>query len=121
MMSSEITEIINTLCEKLGVAANVLVPEMARYYIARLIFFTLIETIFAIIVAIAFVRIVRWIFIETNTDWEDRAFRIFFVALIPGILLIFLFVSSVSNAADLIGWIVSPTASAVRVIASLIK
>lgn len=119
-MSTEITEIINALCEKLGVAADILVPEMARYYIARLAFITLVETIIAIIVAIAFARIVRWIFIETDTDWEDRAFLIFFVALLPGILLIFLFVSTVSNAADLIGWIASPTASAVREITRLI-
>lgn len=120
-MSAEVTEIINTLCEKLGVAANILVPEMARYYIARLIFFTLIETTFAIIVAIVFVRIMKWILVETDTDVEDKVPMIFFGDLIPGILLIILFVCAVSSAADLIGWIASPTASAVREIASMMK
>ena len=119
-MSSEVTEIINTLCEKLGVAANILVPEMARYYIARLVFITLVETIFAIIVAIVFARGIKWI-LSTDTDWDDKLFRIFFVNLIPGIILAFLLVSTISNAADLIGWIASPTASAVREITSLIK
>lgn len=77
-MSAEVTEIINTLCEKLGVAANVLVPEMARYYIARLVFLTLIETIFAIIVAIVFAKIVRWILRESDADWDDRIPMLFF-------------------------------------------
>ena len=120
-MSKEVTEIINTLCEKLGVAANVLVPEMARYYIARLVFFTLIEAFFAIIVAIAFVRITKWILSEMDTDWDDRFFMIFLANLIPGVLLVILLVSTVSSAADLIGWIASPTASAVREITKLMK
>ena len=119
-MNTEVTEIINTLCEKLGVAANVLVSEMARYYIARLAFLTLIETIFVIIVAIVFTRIMKWILVETDTDVEDKIPMIFFGDLIPGILLIILFVCAVSSAADLIGWIASPTASAVREITRLI-
>lgn len=123
-MSSEITEIINTLCEKLGVAANVLVPEMARYYIARLAFLTLVETIFVIIVAIVSARIMKWILSVTDADWydwSDKLIMIFFAELIPGMLLTFLLVSALSGAADLIGWIASPTASAVREITRLIK
>lgn len=119
-MSSEVTEIINALCEKLGVAANVLVPEMARYYIARLTFLTLIETIIAIIVAIAFARIVKWILSVEDADLGDKLITIFLVGMLPGVLLIFLLVSTVANAADLIGWIASPTASAVREITRLI-
>lgn len=124
-MSSEITEIINTLCEKLGVAANVLVPEMARYYIARLVFLTLTKTIFAIILGIVFARIMKWILsIHSNadTDWEDEViFPALFANLFLGIIVIFLVLSALSNAADLIGWIASPTASAVREITRLIK
>ena len=123
-MSAEVTEIINALCEKLGVAADILVPEMARYYIARLAFLTLIETIIAIILAIVCARIMKWILSETDADWydwSDKAIWIFLANMIPGILLLFLLVSACSNAADLIGWIASPTASAVREITSLIK
>lgn len=122
-MSSEVTEIINTLCEKLGVAANVLVPEMARYYIARLVFLTLVETIFAIIVAIVFAKIMKRLLSNTDTedtDLWDRTMTIFFADLIPGILLIILVLSALSGATDLIGWIASPTASAVREITRLI-
>ena len=123
-MSAEVTEIINTLCEKLGVAANILVPEMARYYIARLIFLTLIESIAAIVVAIAIARIMKWILVETTDadfDLDERVPMIFFTNLIPGVLLAILFIAAVSSAADLIGWIASPTASAIREIASLVK
>lgn len=123
-MSAEVTEIINTLCEKLGVAANILVPEMARYYIARLIFLTLIETIFAIVVAIVFVKIIKRLLGDANTedaDWWDRSMPIFFADLIPGILLIFLVLSALSGMVDLVGWIASPTASAVREILGLMN
>lgn len=81
-MSTEMTQIINALCEKLGVAADILVPEMARYYIARLAFITLVETIFAIIVAIVFVRIPKWVLGETDADWydwSDKLIMIFFL------------------------------------------
>lgn len=118
-MSTEVTQIINTLCEKLGVAADILVPEMARYYIARLAFLTLIETIFAIILAIMCVRITKWLL--SDSDWDDSAYLIFLVNLFPVALMAFLLISAVSNVADLVGWIASPTASAVREIARLIK
>lgn len=120
-MSTEVTQIINTLCEKLGVAADILVPEMARYYIARLAFITLVETIFAIIVAIVFAKIMKRLLSETDGAWEDCAISIFFADLIPGLLLLFLVISALSGAADLIGWVVSPTASAVRVILGLLN
>lgn len=120
-MSTEVTQIINTLCEKLGVAADILVPEMARYYIARLTFLTLTDTIIAIILAIVLARIAKRILAETDADLGDRLITIFIVGLVPGAILIFLLVSALSGAADLIGWIASPTASAVREITSLIK
>ena len=123
-MSNEVTEIINTLCEKLGVAANVLVPEMARYYIARLAFLTLVETIIAIILGIVFARIMKWILgihSKADSDWEDDlVFPALFANLFLGIIVIFLVLSALSNATDLIGWVVSPTASAVREITRLI-
>ena len=123
-MSNEVTEIINALCKKLGVAANVLVPEMARYYIARLAFLTLIETIFVIILTIVFIRITKQILSKTDSDgwcdWSDKAIMLLFADLIPGVLLVFLLLSAFGDAADLIGWIASPTASAVREITRLI-
>jgi hypothetical protein len=123
-MSNEVIEIVNKLCEKLGVAADILVPEMARYYIARLVFLVLAETIFVIVLATVSARITKWTLSETDADWydwSDKAIRIFLVNMVPVIFLLFLLVSAISNASDLVGWIASPTASAVREIARLIK
>lgn len=41
--------------------------------------------------------------------------------LFPGLVLVFLIVGVISSATDLIGWIASPTASAVKEITSMIK
>ena len=123
-MSAEVTEIINQLCEKLGVAANILVPEMARYYIARLAFFTVIDSIIIIIVAIGFTKIIKKILSilsEDDAEISEIITLSFFADLIPGVLLIILLISTISSAADLIGWIASPTASAIREIASMVK
>ena len=122
-MSNEITEIINMLCEKLGVAVDVLVPEMARYYIARLTFLTLIETTLAIIMAIIFAKITKWILKMDNDwyDWSDKVFLLLFSDLIPGVLLLISFLAAITDAANLVGWVASPTASAIREIANLIK
>lgn len=49
-MSKEVEQIINILCDKLGVAANILVPEMAKYNIARLAFLMVAQGIIAVIV-----------------------------------------------------------------------
>lgn len=118
-MSEEVTKIINALCEKLGVAANILVPEMARYNIARLAFLTVAQGIFSIVVAAIIAKLVKHVI--KNEDGEEMAISIFLVNMIPGIVLIFLCVATISSATDLIGWIASPTASAVKEITSMIK
>ena len=123
-MSTEVTQIINTLCEKLGVAADILVPEMARYYIARLTFLTVVQTVLAVVMAVVVAKITKRLLSNMDTedtDLWDRAMTILFADLIPGILLIVLVLSALSGAADLIGWAASPTASAVREIIGMIN
>lgn len=120
-MSKEVMEIINTLCEKLGVAASVLVPEMARYNIARLCFLTVVQTILAVVMAVIVVKLVKWFLSEEDADWEDKALSVFLTCFIPGLALLFLTFFAIGSATDLIGWIASPTASAVKEITSMIK
>ena len=120
-VSKEVTEIINTLCEKLGVAANYLIPELAKYNIARLAFLTAIETLLTIVFIIIMAKIVKWILKDKNSSMEDVGFALFVVSLFPGLVLVFLVVCTVSSATGLIGWIASPTASAVKEITSMIK
>ncbi len=120
-MSKEITEIINTLCEKLGVAANILVPELAKYNIARLAFQTVIYTVIAIAVAIFITKIVKFVMSDNEHDIEDKVFQLFLVEFIPVVLFVIFSGLAISNATNLIGWIASPTASAVKEITSMIK
>lgn len=120
-MSKEVTEIINTLCEKLGVAASVLVPEMARYSIARLAFLTAVQTILAVVMAVVVVKIVKWSLGNEDADLGDKALSVFIACIIPGLVMAFLIGCAISSATDLIGWIASPTASAVKEITSMIK
>ena len=120
-MSKEVTEIINTLCEKLGVATSVLVPELAKYSIARLAFLTVIQTILAVVMAVIVVKLVKWSLGNKYTDWDDKALSVLLTCLIPGLVMVFLTSCAISSATDLIGWIASPTASAVKEITSMIK
>lgn len=120
-MSKEVTEIINTLCEKLGVAASVLVPELAKYNIARLCFLTVVQMILAVVMAVVVVKFVKWSFGNEDADWEDKALSVFLTCVIPGIAMVVLTCCAIASATDLIGWIASPTASAVKEITSMIK
>lgn len=120
-MSKEVEQIINTLCEKLGVAANILVPELAKYNIARLTFLTVVQTILAVVMAVVVVKLVKWSFGNEDADWDDKALSVLITCLIPGLVLVFLTCFVISNATDLIGWIASPTASAIKEITSMIK
>ena len=120
-MSKEVEQIINTLCDKLGVAASVLVPEMARYSIARLAFLTAAQTILAVIMAVIVVKLVKWSFGNEDADYGDKAMSVFLTCIFPGLALVFLTVCATLSATELIGWIASPTASAVKEITSMIK
>ena len=120
-MSKEVEQIINTICEELGVAANILVPEMARYNIARLAFLTVVQGILSIVVVAMIVRLVKYCLTSENVDDDERVISVFLTNLIPGLVLVALVVCTISSATDLIGWIASPTASAVKEITSMIK
>lgn len=120
-MSKEVEQIINTLCEKLGVAANILVSEMARYNIARLAFLTVVQGILSIVVAAIIVKLVKYCLTSENIEDDERAISVFMVNLFPGLMLVFLIVGVITSATNLIGWIASPTASAVKEITSMIK
>ena len=120
-MSKEVTEIINTLCEKLGVAASVLVPEMARYSIARLAFLTVVQTILAVVMVVVVVKLAKWSLDNEDEDWDEKGISLFLTCIIPGLAMAFLIGCAISSATDLIGWIASPTASAVKEITSMIK
>lgn len=120
-MSKEVTEIINTLCEKLGVVASALVPELAKYNIARLAFLTVIQAVIAIVVALIVTKLVKIAMSDDEMDLEEKCFALFLINIIPVIILAVFVGCTILSATNLIGWIASPTASAVKEIVSMIR
>ena len=116
-MSEDVTKIINTLCEKLGVAAKYLIPEQEKKNIAQDAV-GIILCVLALVVEIAFIR---WT-IKKSTD-EDGVvdFDGACFCIIPGIACAITFIAFCSIAYDLAGWIASPTAMAIKIIIGMIK
>lgn len=117
-MSEEVTKIINALCEKLGVGANYLIPELAKKSIAQDVV-SIVICVIALFVIIAFVR---WA-IKKNTDktgYVDGE-SIFFLCVFPVIAGACEFVIFWGTLSDLAGWLASPTAMAIEKITEMIK
>ena len=120
-MSNEVTKIIDTLCEKLGVAASVLVPELAKYNIARLAFLTVIQAVISIVVALIVTKLVKLAISDDEMDLEEKCLALLLVNVIPVVILAVFVACTIQSATNRIGWIASPTASAVKEITSMIK
>ena len=115
-MSKEVTEIINALCEKLGVAASYLIPELARKNIAQ----DVVGVILCVIVLVAaIIFIVR--IIKLSTEDGDFDFDIACTSLLPAAVGIIAFIIFCTTLIDLAGWLASPTAMAIEKITSMIK
>lgn len=117
-MSEEVTKIINALCEKLGVGATYLIPELAKKNIAQ----DVVSIVICVIALFMITAFVRWA-IKKNTD-ENGCMdgeSVFFLCILPVFVGVIVFVVFWITLGDLAGWIASPTASAVKEITSMIK
>lgn len=120
-MGSEVNEVINNICSKLGYAASEITPEMARYMIARSAYEVAVSVIvmavaiWAIVLAIK--RIKRGL--EGSSYYDEGADV--FVVIVGAIGVIFAFVIMIIAGADLVGWIASPKASMVQYVLDAIK
>lgn len=114
-MSKEVEQIINILCEKLGVAASVLIPEIAKKSIVQ----DATATFICAAIVIAMVVVIRKILcsMDDSNDIFDR-----FIALMAPVICIGIVVPiSAYYIVDLAGWIASPTAMAIKQITQMIK
>lgn len=117
-MTEEVTKIIDTLCEKLGVAANYLIPELAKKAIAQ----DIADIILCAVALGAIIAFVRWV-IKKNTD-EDGSMdgeNILIICLFPIFAGVSTFILFCVTITDLTGWIASPTAMAVEKITGMIR
>lgn len=116
-MSKEVTEIINTLCDKLGVAASILVPELAKKNIAQDVVGVILCGIVLVVAIIFIIRIIK-LSIEEDDDFD---FDIACTSLLPAAVGIIAFIIFGATLIDLAGWLASPTAMAIEQITNMIK
>jgi len=103
----KVTEIIGSLCEKLGTTAQYLIPEMAKMHIADSLF-CMIAWIVIFIVALIILPF------SYKAKRENSYSEVFGVLLILNVIIILaaLF-CGLGCASDLIKWTTSPTAMAI--------
>ena len=115
-MAEQVNEVINSICEKLGVAANYLIPEMARMHIAQ---YAVISVFMIIIIAVA-VAIGVAIWKRANED-EYMDYDAIILYLIPASFVFLITGATLFNAVyNLAGWIASPTAMTVTELTKLL-
>lgn len=118
MISNEINAVIDNLCGKLGVAKDVLVPEMARMCFTRY----LVNSIFCfVLLVIAAVIIYRCVKFHGNkkSDWEARQnaeIAIFVCCLIS----VGIFIGLWINVCETIQWYAAPTSKTFEYILTLL-
>jgi hypothetical protein len=110
-MSEEVTKIINALCEKLGVGATYLIPELAKKSIAQ----DVVSIVICVIALFMIAMFVRW----ANGYMDDDS--VFFLCIFPVFAGVIVFVVFWITLGDLAGWLASPTAMAIEKITGMIK
>lgn len=105
-MMDKITEIIGSLCERLGTTAQYLIPEMAKMNIANSKFWT-IAWIGVLIVAV----IILPFSYKAKKENDGDTFAILLVINVLAILAVLF--CGLCCASDLVKWTASPTAMAI--------
>jgi len=117
-MSEEVTKIIDALCDKLGVAATYLIPELAKKSIAQ----DVVSIVLCVVALFVITMFVQWI-VKKNID-ENGCMggeSVFFLCIFPVFAGVIVFVVFWSTLGDLAGWLASPTAMAIEKITGMIK
>lgn len=103
-------EIINKLCEKLGVTANYLVDELYRYY-------TTMDKIGMAFWITASVLAVVILVIGLKKEWfSSDTWRGVILVIVAGAILIFGIVITPYMVIDLVGWHVSPVSKTIELL-----
>jgi len=121
MKTSDVTTVINTICEKLGIVcktASDFVPALAKYKIAMAIFGIGVSVLFIVLSLIA-IKVAYSYAKKHYVDIENSG--AFDATLAIGMLTIAICVAFVVyNLYNLIGWVAVPNAKAVLYVVDLI-
>ena len=118
MTSNEINAVIDNLCQKFGMAKEVLIPELARMCFTR----HLVNSIFCLVLlVIAAVIIYRCFKIHGNkeTCWDAKQ-NAEIVILVCGIISTCVFVGLWMNMYEAVQWYSAPTAKTFEYILQLL-
>ena len=120
-------EIIDQIASKLGVAAEYIIPEMARMQIAKLIIGIVTSIIVLAVVCTAIRKIIKYIrsLNEDDDSWsEDQdmiRFSLMFLAGVIGFAGLFAAFALFGRISELSGWIASPTAQSIEYVMKALK
>lgn len=120
-------EIINQIAAKLGVAAEYIVPELARLKITEGIIGTVSSIIVLVLVYMAITKALKYLRYLNDDDkrsWVDKSdMQIGCIMLIAfmGIVGVFAAFAFFDGISELSGWITSPTAKSIEYVMRVLK
>ena len=103
-MGTEVNEVINNICDKLGILASELIPELGRMKVAEASTEIVILAVILIVSVIMLVAGTK----KGRADWTDGAADVLIIAGGTGIVIAMVILAFVIP--DLVGWIASPKA-----------
>lgn len=117
-MNDQVNAIIDNLCEKFGTTVQYLVPELARYEIAR----GIADLFFDLIIFTCGVLIFRKIqsYLAELKETEDVGEE-YMLYCIPALFWMYALISFHCSVIDLAGWISSPMAATVKMILGMMR
>lgn len=120
-------EIINEIAEKLGVAAEYIIPELARMRITQSIVGIVASAIVLVVACVFITKAVKYLKqLDENDrlDWSDQDDRkalctiLIFIMSFIGIVMVVAFFNGIS---ELSGWLTSPTAKSIEYVMRALK
>ena len=133
MNSKDVIDIIETICDKLGIAVNSFsefVPELMKYKVSLSAFWMISSLLIIVISSIVIrytIKRARKIYSETHEGvtmdlWDYNEFPSVYVSsVVGGVLILILLIVFLFNLKEIVVWIASPKASAVNYILSYFK
>lgn len=131
MNSEEAVKIIETICDKLGIAVNSakdIVPELAKYEISKGVFWSLSSIV---IILICFYLIKKTISLakkeieKVDNRWDRDTLSeypsVWVMGIVCGFFIVCYVIKLFNSLAIITTWIISPEASAIKYVLSLIQ
>ena len=115
-MGSEINNVVNNLCEKLGTSMDRLIPELAKLGATESFMLFIISVVIFSAGMYFLPKAWKYDHEDGNGLFYDRAFTI-----IPFLMIVIFFTIGACSLINLSGWLASPTAKAMLKIVSEVK